>query len=206
MKLAVYNLKNKQVGELDVADTVFDAPLKEHLHHAVVRSQLASRRSGTANAKTRGEVAGTTQKMYRQKGTGRARQGSGKGAQFVGGGRAFPPKYRSYDLKLTKKTRRAAMKSVLSQKVRDGQLKVLDAFELSEVKTKTALGALSTLGADKALVIDIAGNTNLKLSVRNLEHHKFLAAEGLNIFDVLKFDHLLVTKSALEQIQGALLR
>ncbi len=206
MKLDVYNLQNKKVGDIEVDDSVFDAPLKAYLHHDVVRKQLAARRSGTANAKTRAEVIGTTHKMYRQKGTGRARQGSGKGAQFVGGGRAFPPKPRSYDHKLNKKTRRVAMKSALSQKVRDGQLKVLDAFDLPEAKTQAALGALSTLGANKSLVVDSAGNENLKLSVRNLEHHKFLAAEGLNIFDVLKFDHLVVTKTALEQIQGALLR
>lgn len=206
MKLDVYNLQNAKVGEIEVDDAVFGAPLKAYLHHDVVRAQLAARRSGTANAKTRAEVAGTTKKMYRQKGTGRARQGNGKGPQFVGGGRAFPPKLRSYAMKLNKKTRRAALKSALSEKVRQGQVKVLENFELEAIKTKTALGALSTLGADKALVVDKAGNDNLKLSVRNLKDHKYLAAEGLNMYDLLRFDHLVVTRSAIEQIQGALAR
>jgi large subunit ribosomal protein L4 len=206
MKLDVYNLQNAKVGEIEVDDAIFGAPVKPYLHHDVVRAQLAARRSGTACAKTRGEIKHTTKKLYRQKGTGRARQGSGNAPHFVGGGRAFPPKPRSYAMKLNKKTRRAALMSVLSEKVQQGHLKVVDGFELEAIKTKAALGALTTLGAGKALVVDQAGNDNLRLSVRNLRDHKYIAADGLNVYDLLRFDHLVVTRSAIEQIQGALSR
>jgi large subunit ribosomal protein L4 len=203
--LDVYDLKNKKVGQVEVAPDVFDVPLKEHLHHSVVRAQLAARRSGTASAKSRSEIRGSTRKIYRQKGTGNARHGSKKVSQFVGGGAAFGPKPRSYEQKLTKKTKKGALRSVLSQKIRDGLFKVVDGFELSEAKTQATLAILEGLGTSKALVVDASGNNNLRLSVRNLERYKHLAAAGLNVFDLLKFDHLVVTRTALEQVQGALM-
>lgn len=204
MKLDVFDLQNKKVGDIDVAGDVFDAPLKEHLHYDVVRAQRAAARSGTATAKTRAEVAGTTQKMFRQKGTGRARHGNAKAPQMVGGGRAFPPQQRDYALRLPKKVRKGALRSAISQKVRDGLLKVVEDFPLDAAKTKTALEILHRLETQKALVVDQATNTNLKLSVRNLKDYKFLAAEGLNVSDVLRFDHVVLTRSAVEKIQGAL--
>lgn len=205
MKLDVYNLKNQKVGEIEVATEVFDAPTKQYLHYDVVRAQLAARRSPTASAKTRAQIKGSGAKMYRQKGTGRARHSSSKAPQFVGGGRAFPPKNnRNFKLALTKKHRKGALRSAISEKVRAGNLKVVENFDLAEVKTKAALSILTGLDAGKALVVDQASNNNLKLSVRNLRHHKYLAAEGLNVFDVLKFDQVVVTKAAVEAIQGAL--
>jgi large subunit ribosomal protein L4 len=204
MKLDVYNLKNEKIGKIDVASEIFAAPIKEHLHQVVVRAQLADRRSGTANAKTRGEVSGSQNKMYKQKGTGRARHSTRKVAQFVGGGRAFPPKPRSFSLKVTKKVRKSALCSALSQKLKDGHLKIVDNFELKQGKTKLVLQAFKTLETGKALVVDQSENNNLKLGARNLKDYKFIAAEGLNVFDLLKFESLLLSKSAVEKIQGRL--
>lgn len=204
MKLDVYNLQNKKVGEVDVSEDIFDAPLKDYLHYDVVRAQLAARRSGTATAKTRAQVKGSTQKMYRQKGTGRARHSTTKAPQFVGGGRAFPPQVRDYSLAIPKKARKGALRSAISQKVRDGQLKIIEDFAVDAPQTQATLNVLHGLETKKALVVDQAGNENLKLSVRNLKDYKFLAAEGLNVFDVLKFDEVLLTRSAVDQIQGAL--
>lgn len=204
MKLDVYSLQNKKVGEVEVDEAVFDAPLAEHLHHKVVVAQMAARRSGTACTKTRAQTSGTTAKMYRQKGTGRARHHAKKAPLFVGGGVAFGPKPRSYEKKLNKKVRRAALRSVVSDKVRNGQLKVVEEFSLSEVKTKDALNALHQLETNKALVVDDKDNRNLKLSVRNLKDYKFLASEGLNVMDALRFDHLIVTRPALQKLEGRL--
>ncbi len=204
MKLDVYNLQNKKVGEVDVSEDIFDAPLKDYLHYDMVRAQLAARRSGTATAKTRAQVKGSTQKMYRQKGTGRARHSTTKAPQFVGGGRAFPPQQRDYSLAIPKKARKGALRSAISQKVREGHLKVIEDFAVAAPQTQATLKVLQGLETKKALVVDQAGNENLKLSVRNLKDYKFLAAEGLNVFDVLKFDEVLLTRSAVDQIQGAL--
>lgn len=205
MKLTVYNLQNQAVGELEVADEVFAAEVKPHLHHDMVRMQLAKKRRGTAKTKGRSEVAGSGKKMYRQKGTGRARHSTSKAPQFVGGGTVFGPQPRSYDLKVPKKARKAALRSALSEKVQAGGLKVVDAFALSQVKTKEAATALQALETRKALVVDQKGNDNLRLSVRNLRDYKYIAAEGLNVADVLRFEHLVLTRAAVEAIQGALM-
>lgn len=204
MKLEVYNLSNQKVGEVEVADEVFGAPVKPHLHHTVVRAQLSSRRAGTVKVKSRGDVSGSGSKIYRQKGTGRARHGSRKVNIFVGGGVAMGPQPRNWALKVSKQVRRAALKSALSEKVQQGLLKVIDDFSLPEIKTKSALSALQTLQTRKALVVDLAANHNLKLSVRNLKDYKYLATEGLNVADVLRFEHVLVSRAALDAIQGRL--
>ena len=143
--------------------------------------------------------------MYRQKGTGRARHRSRKAPIFVGGGAAFGPKPRSFALRTPKRVRRAALRSVLSEKVKQGQIKVLEHFNMDEIKTNAALTVLHGLQAKRALVVDEAGNNNLKLSVRNLKHFKYLANEGLNVADVLRFEHLVMTRAALEKVQGALM-
>jgi len=205
MKLEVYNLQNEKVGEVEVAPEVFGAPIKPHLHHEVVRTQLAARHRGTAKVKSRGEVNGSKRKMYRQKGTGRARHSTRKTNIYVGGGVAFGPKPRSFTLRTPKRVRRAALCSALSEKVKLGQLKVLESFDLDQIKTKTALTILQGLNTERALVVDESGNENLKLSVRNLKDFKYLANEGLNVADVLRFEHLLVTRAALEKVQGALM-
>jgi large subunit ribosomal protein L4 len=205
MKLEVYNLKNEKVGEIDVADEIFGVPVKPWLHHTVVRAQQLNRRAGTVQVKTRSTVSGSGAKIYRQKGTGRARHGSRKVNLFVGGGVSHGPNPRAWELKVPKKVRRAALRSALSEKVQQGRLKIVDAFSLTEVKTKVALGALQALETSKALVVDSAANQNLKLSVRNLKDYKYLASEGLNVADVLRFEHLILSREALDQIQGRLL-
>ena len=203
MKFDVYNLKNDKVGEVEVSDDVFGTEVKPHLHHEMVRYQMAKKRRGTHAVLNRAAVAGTTKKAYRQKGTGRARHGSHKAPVYVGGGVVFGPSPRSYAFNVPKKVRRAALRSVLSEKAAGGKLKVVDAFSLDAPKTKRAAAGIDALGAGSALVVDVE-NANLKLSVRNLPNAKFLQAVGLNVYDVLRYDHLIVTQAAIEAIDGAL--
>lgn len=203
MKLDVYNLQNAKVGEIDVSDAVFGAEVKPHLHHEVVRYQLAKKRAGTHKAKTRSEVARTTKKLYKQKGTGNARHGSRRAPIFVGGGVAFGPTPRSHAIKVPRKVRRGALRSVLSQKVGEGKLKVIESWDMDAPKTKVALAQLEALGATSALVVDVE-NEKLKLSVRNLPQSKFLKTGGLNVRDLVHYDHVIITQSAIQQIDGAL--
>lgn len=205
MKLAIYNLSNEAVGEVEVSDAVFGAEVKPYLHHEVVRYQLAKKRAGTHQTKTRGMISGSTRKLYKQKGTGRARHGSMKAPTFVGGGTVFGPQVRDHSFKLTRKTKRSALRSALSQKVAEGKLKVVDRFELDAPKTRVAVGHLSTLGAESALVIDLANET-LKLSIRNLPSSKFLQSVGLNVRDLVHFDHVVITEAAIREIDGVLQR
>lgn len=203
MKLDVYNLENAKVGTVDVSDEVFAAPVKPHLHHEVVKWQLARKRRGTHKVKGRSEVAGSGKKLFKQKGTGRARHGDIKAPIFVGGGQIHGPQPRDYSYKLPKKVKRGALRSALSQKVAEGRVKVVDAFDLAEPKTKAALGALAALGAVNALVVDIE-NDSLKLSVRNLPKSKFVQSVGVNVRDLIHYDHLVITRGAIEAIDGVL--
>lgn len=203
MKLDVYNLKNDKVGEVEISDEVFGAPVKPHLHHEVVKWQLAKRRRGTSKVKGRSEVTGSGKKLYRQKGTGNARHGDIKAPTFVGGGQVHGPSPRSYGYTLPKKVKRGALRSALSQKVAEGRIKIVDTFELGEPKTRVALAALATLGATNALVVDV-DNETLKLSVRNLPTSKFVQSVGVNVRDLIHYDHLVITRSAIEAIDGAL--
>lgn len=203
MKLDVFNLQNQKVGEVEVSDSVFGAEVKPHLHHEMVRYQMAKRRAGTHATLTRHTVSGSTRKLFKQKGTGRARHGSIKAPTFVGGGVAFGPQPRDYSFKLPKKVRRGALRSVLSQKLTEGRLKVVSAFEMETPRTRVAVGHLTTLGVAKALVVDVA-NEQLKLSIRNLPDAKFLPTDGLNVYDLLAFDHLVITEAAVKHIDGVL--
>lgn len=203
MKLDVFNLKNEKVGEVEVSDVVFGTDVKPHLHHEVVRYQMAKRRAGTHATLTRHFVSGSTRKLFKQKGTGRARHGSIKAPTFVGGGVAHGPQPRDYSFKLPKKMRRGALRSVLSQKQAEGKLKVVSAFELESPKTRVAVGHLTSLGASKALVVDLK-NDQLKLSIRNLPNAKYLQTDGLNVYDMLAFDHLVITEAAVKHIDGVL--
>jgi large subunit ribosomal protein L4 len=203
MKLDVYNLQNDKVGEVEISDEVFGAPVKPHLHHEVVKWQLAKRRRGTSKVKGRSEVTGSGKKLYRQKGTGNARHGDIKAPTFVGGGQVHGPSPRSYGYTLPKKVKRGALRSALSQKVAEGRIKIVDTFELGEPRTRVALAALATLGATNALVVDV-DNETLKLSVRNLPTSKFVQSVGVNVRDLIHYDHLVITRSAIEAIDGAL--
>jgi large subunit ribosomal protein L4 len=203
-RLKVKNLSNEEVGELDLSDVVFGAEVKEHLLHEIVRMQLSRRRAGTACTKERNAVSGGGAKPYRQKGTGRARQGTTTAPNHVGGGIVFGPRPRSYDFSPPKKVRRGAMRSALSLYVGENRMTVVENFELSEIKTKTLDEILGKLGVDSALLIDSIDNNKLKLSARNLSEHQYLPPEGLNVYDLLRHDQLVVSKRAVLEIQERL--
>jgi large subunit ribosomal protein L4 len=207
MKVNVYNLKREQVGEIELSDEVFGAEVKEHLFYEVVKAQLASRRAGTKATKERSAVAGSTKKLYRQKGTGRARQGSIRAPHHPGGGMAHALEPQDWSYRPPRKVRIGALKSALSLFAKQDRLIILDSLELPEIKTKALIDALGALKADKkALVVDSAGNEKLVKSIRNLEHHQFLPPEGVNVYDLLRHDHLVVSKEAAKALEARCLR
>lgn len=204
MKVKVFNLKRESVGEIDLNDEVFGAEVKEHLLYEVVKSQLASRRSGTKATKERSAVSGSTKKLYRQKGTGRARQGSIRAPHHSGGGVAHALEPKDWSYRPPRKVRIGALKSALSFLQKEGRLTVLDSIELSEIKTKALLSTLGTVINNKdhakALVVDGA-NDKLVKSIRNAEHHHYLPPEGVNVYDLLRHDHLIVSKDAIKKLE-----
>lgn len=201
----VFNLKREKVGTLDLSDEVFAADVKEHLFYEVVKAQLASQRQGTASAKNRSAVSGSTKKLYKQKGTGRARHGSIRAPVFVGGGQAHPPRPRDWSYRPPRQVRLGALRSALSKFNKEGRLVVVDRFELAEIKTKNVLAALTALKTDKkTLVVDVAGNENLRLSIRNCQEHQFLPPEGVNVYDLLRHDTLVLSKDAAKALETRL--
>lgn len=204
-KVTVYNLSRDSVGEMELSDAVFGAAVNEDLFYEVLKAQLASRRSGTSAAKNRAAVAGNKQKMYKQKGTGRARHGAIRAPNFVGGGRAHPPKPRSYAYRPPRKMRAGALRSALSMKLAEGRLVIVDDFTLDEIKTRKLAQVLAKLEVGGGSVIcDAVENENLRLSARNLPSHQFLPPEGVNLYDLLRHEHLVLTKSAVEKLQARL--
>lgn len=201
-KVAIYNIEKKKVGELELAEEIFAAEISEPLMYEVLKAQLASKRSGSANTKGRSEVSGSTKKIYKQKGTGRARHGSIRAPIFVGGGQVFGPKPRSYAYRPTRKMRIGALRSALSLRLKEGRLTVVDQFELSEIKTKKANAILTKLDVGKgSLIVDKRANTQLTKSVSNLTKHHVLPPEGVNLYDLLRYPHLVVTKEAALALQ-----
>jgi large subunit ribosomal protein L4 len=199
----VFNLKREKVGTLDLADEVFAAEVKEHLFYEVVKAQLASKRQGSASAKNRSAVSGSTKKIYKQKGTGRARHGSIRAPVFVGGGQAHPPRPRDWSYRPPRQVRVGALRSALSKFHKEGRLVVVDRFELGEIKTKNVLAALKTLKTQKStLVVDVADNEKLRLSIRNCEDHQFLPPEGVNVYDLLRHDTLVLSKDAAKKLEA----
>lgn len=203
-KVTVYNLKRESVGEIELADEVFAREVNEGLLHEVVRAQLASRRSGNASTKGRSETNGTTKKMYKQKGTGSARHGDRGAPNFVGGGQSHGPKPRSYAFRPNRKARIGAMQSALALKLKEGRLTVVENFQLAEIKTKGLAGILSTLAVAKGSLIVDSANENLRLSAANLESHQVLPPEGVNVYDVLRHEHLVLTRSAAQALEARL--
>jgi large subunit ribosomal protein L4 len=201
--LDIYDQEKNKVSEITLDDQVFGAKVDKHLFYEVVKMQLANRRGGNSSTKTRSEVSGGGRKPWRQKGTGRARAGSIRSPLWVGGGVIFGPKPRDYSYFLPKKVRRAALKSALSLKVKEGKLLIIDNFNLEEIKTKTFVSLLKKLEVDNALIVD-NDNFNLERSARNLYKVKILRPEGLNVYDILKYEYLLITKHSLERIQERL--
>lgn len=207
MKVNVYNLKREQVGEIELSDEVFGTEVKEQLFYEVVKAQLASRRAGTKATKERSAVAGSTKKLYRQKGTGNARQGSIRAPHHPGGGMAHALEPQDWSYRPPRKVRIGALKSALSLFAKQDRLIVLDSLELPEIKTKAIVDALGALKADKkALVVDNAGNEKLVKSIRNLADHQFLPPEGVNVYDLLRHDHLVVSKEAAKALEARCLR
>jgi len=202
-KVDVYNLKREKVGELELADEVFATDVKEHLFHEVVTAQLASRRAGTRAGKERAAVRGSSSKMYRQKGTGRARHGTIRAPIFVGGGRAHPPKPQDWSLRPPRRVRIGALRSALSLLVKEGRMTVVENIDLPEIKTKGLAAVLLQLQAgEKTLVVDSKGNETLRLSIRNLQDKQFLPPEGVNVYDLLRHEHLVVSRDAAKALEA----
>jgi large subunit ribosomal protein L4 len=202
MELDVIDRQGTPVEKVAVADSAFGVEVKSHLFHQVIRMQLANRRRGVASTKTRGEVSGGGRKPWRQKGTGRARQGSTRSPLWRGGGVALGPKPRDYAYNLPKKVRRAALCSALSMKAQEGLLKVVDRIDIAAPKTKQMVGFLKDVGVEKsALVILSDDSPNVQLAARNLPNVKVLRVEGINIYDLLTHDYLICGKDALLKLQ-----
>jgi large subunit ribosomal protein L4 len=198
----IFNLKRDKVGSIDLPDAVFGVEVRENLMHEVVTAQLASKRAGTHAGKERSAVRGSSHKIYKQKGTGRARHGGIRAPNFVGGGRAHPPKPQDFSRRAPRRVRQAALKSALSLLVKEGRLTVVDSFELEAIKTKALAGILELLKPEqrRTLVVDAKDNEKLRLSIRNLAKNLFLPPEGVNVYDLLRHDHLVVSKQAIEQL------
>lgn len=200
----VLNSAGEKVSERDLPEGIFNVPVEASILHQVVRMQLARKRRGTAAAKTRGEVAGSTRKLFRQKGTGNARAGSIKSPLRRGGGVIFGPTPRSYDFSVPKKVRRLALKMALSSKFTDKKLHIIDDFKLQEIKTKSLVKVLEALNLDNILIVSDLDDTNLVLSSRNIPDVKVLKTDGLNVYDILKFKNLLLVESSIENIERRL--
>ena len=202
MKVAVKNLKGEQVSEIELPEAIFGADVNVPLMHQAMLRQNANAHLGTHKVKTRAEVNRTTKKVYKQKGTGNARQGSRKAPHWVGGGVAFGPVVRSYVQDMPKKMRRAAVRSALSQKVKDEELVVIDSWDLPEGKTKGLVSALQALGVTKGLLVLAEHAEPVERAARNLVDHKLLMANYLNIRDVFKYDKLVVSLDSLKKIEA----
>ncbi len=203
-KFDIYDLEKKKVGELDLADAVFAGEVNEHLFYEVVKAKLASSRSGTHAVKNRSLVSGGGKKPWKQKHTGRARAGSTRASQFVGGGKAMGPKPRDYSYDVPRKVRKAALRAALALRNRDQKLVIVQEWLPAAAKTGAAAKVLAKLGAKKALVVDGAANVALAKSVRNLAGSDFLPVEGLNVFDILRHDALVLTAETAKKLEASL--
>ncbi len=202
-KIKVYNLDRQDVGEMDLSDSVFATEVNEGLLYEVVKAQRASARAGTSAVKNRALAAGSSKKLYRQKGTGNARHGTINAPNFVGGGVAHGPKVRSYAYRPPRKMRVGALRSALSLKLKEGRLLVVDDFVLKEIKTKALAQVLGKLQVGtSAVIVDAKENENLRLSARNLPGHQYLPPEGVNIYDLLRHEHLVLTKQAVAALEA----
>jgi len=201
-KVDLYNMKGEVVGDIQLSDNVFGAEINNLALHTVVVNQLANRRQGTQSTKTKSEVRGGGKKPWRQKGTGRARQGSIRSAQWIKGGIVLGPKPRSYRYTLSKKLRRIALKSALSSKVSGNEIFVLDALALDAIKTKSMVGVLNSLKVDSsALIVIDSKNVNVVKSAKNIPGVKTAFVNTLNVFDILKYDKFIITKDAIEKVE-----
>ncbi len=200
-KVSVYNKEGAETGSIELNDSIFGVEVNTHLMHLAVVAQLANKRQGTQSAKNRAEVSGGGRKPWRQKGTGHARQGSTRSPQWTGGGVVFAPKPRDYEVKMNKKEKAAAIKSALTSRVNESKIFVIDNLDYDEIKTKNVKNLLDALKAEKALVVTADVDNVVSLSARNLEGVRAVASNSINVFDILKYDNLVITKDAVAKIQ-----
>ena len=199
--VAVYNMEGKEVGSMELNDAVFGTEINDHLVHMAVVQQLANKRQGTQSARTRSEVRGGGKKPWRQKGTGHARQGSTRAPQWTGGGGVFAPKPRSYSFKMNRKEKAAAICSALSSRVAENKIVVLENLDFSEIKTKNMVKVLENLKVKKALVVMGEKNEKVQLSARNIEGVRTALTNTINVYDILKYDTLVITKDAAQKLE-----
>jgi len=199
--VSVYNIEGKEVGTMELNDAVFGVEVNEHLVHMAVVAQLANKRQGTQKAKTRSEVSGGGKKPWRQKGTGHARQGSTRAPQWTGGGIVFAPTPRDYTIRLNKKEKRLALKSALTSRVQENKLIVVDELKFDEIKTKNFANVLNNLKTEKALVVLNENDEKVVLSARNIPTVKTALTNTINVFDILKYNTVIVTKDAVATIE-----
>ena len=199
--VSVYNIEGKEVETIELSDAVFGVEVNEHLVHMAVVNQLANNRQGTQKAKTRSEVSGGGRKPWRQKGTGHARQGSTRAPQWTGGGVVFAPTPRDYSVKMNKKERRLALKSALTSRVQENKLIVLDELKLDEVKTKAMQNVLNNLNVSKAMVVLADNDANVVLSARNIPGVITALPNTINVYDVLKYNTVILTKASAAAIE-----
>ena len=194
-------MEGTKVGSMDISDEVFGVEINEHLVHEVVVAQLANKRQGTQSAKTRSEVSGGGRKPWRQKGTGHARQGSIRAPQWTGGGVVFAPKPRDYEIRLNKKEKRAALKSALTSRVNEDKFYVIDEIRCDEIRTKTMVALLNGLEVKKALIILKDNDKNVIYSARNIPDVKTAQTNTINVFDILKYDAVIIDKAAVKTVE-----
>lgn len=199
--VSVYNIEGKEVGTIELNDSIFGVEINEHLVHLAVVQQLANKRQGTQSAKTRAEVSGGGRKPWKQKGTGHARQGSTRSPQWKGGGVVFAPKPRDYSFKLNRKEKRLALKSALTSRVAAEKIFVLDELNFDEIKTKKMVALLDNLKVSKALVVIGEKNDNVIFSARNIPSVRTALPNTINVYDILKYDTLVLTKDAVAKIE-----
>lgn len=201
----VRNLKNEEVGEVELSDAVFDAPLNEGLIHAAVRNFMANARQGTSATKTRGDVAGSGRKLWKQKGTGRARIASLRSPLWKGGGNVHGPQPRDWSYNMPRKMRQGALRSALSERVREGRVLLIDTWTLDKPKTKEFVASLKQLGLEgKTLIVDSRDNENLLLSTRNVQSAKVVNSFALNIYDLLYHEKLIISEAAVKELEQLL--
>lgn len=200
----VFDIEKNKVGEIDLSDAVFNGEVKTYLIHEAVKIQLANRRAGTVMTKNRALVSGGGKKPFRQKGTGNARQGTSRAPQYPGGGTVFGPQPKTYDLSMNKKARKAAIRSALSLLFKENKLTVVDAFTLGSISTKSFVNVLNKFDIAKTLVVIDETTPVLELSARNVKDVKVVKAEGLNIFDIMKYNNIIFTEASVKKVEGAL--
>ena len=197
-------MSRQQVGEVQLSDEIFNAEVKEHLMHLALRIQLANRRAGTVKTKTRSEVAGSGKKPFKQKGTGNARQGCVRAPQYPGGGVAFGPRPKEYNLSMNKKARNAAICSALSYQFKNDRITVMDELEFDAISTREFTGFMKRFEIERSLIISDTFSNNLYLSCRNVPHIKLIKYDALNIHDMLKYKNIIITQGAVQSVEGAL--